>query len=132
MTDYTTPLAFKPFLLELLRSRSKDVTRRLVKGPARWRVGAVSKVYDKSPAYGGAAHGEVLIKSVTHDELLRITAREIAREGLGRMPKAEFFALFRSIYDLRDDCNPAVWRVEFEVLRWYDKPARKPSARSPG
>jgi hypothetical protein len=115
-TDFTTPLVFAAHgTADQALSGQKTVTRRLARRagePCRWRTGALSRIYRRSPRAQGRPIGEVRIVSVQLERLDDISLEEVAREGFAGMSVGDFLALFKQLHGEHAGAW-LVWRIEF-------------------
>jgi hypothetical protein len=120
---FTIALVFKEPLAGLVCAKKKDVTRRLIRGEKtrRWREGALAKLYNSRPEYGGKALGEVRIISCRREALEAITPEDVPREGYPELTRSGFVQHFLGFYGLTTSKDVSVWRVEFELVTLYEQ-----------
>jgi hypothetical protein len=101
-------------------SGAKSVTRRLARpGIPPWRVGALSKCYERSPRAGGKPFMIVRIERCDLWELGTTDQTECALEGFPAMSPRDFITMFAKINHLDSASfeeleHIFVWRVAFD------------------
>lgn len=103
-------MIFRVDLAESVMAGRKTVTRRLAKGPCRYRVGKDVAV---QPGRGKPAVGRIFITGITLEELGRITPGEARREGFESV--ADFKHTWKELHGHYDD-GEMIYRIAFEAV----------------
>ena len=124
MSDYTRPLLFRE-TGEKVKQGIKTATSRMIRSDVPpWRVGALSKMYERHPRAGGKPFGEAVIGVVARRFLRNYTHDDVTKEGFHGMPPKIFREMVCKINGVEYHDKLEVWWVRFSVYQFFPEAAR--------